>query len=183
VALEQRAQVGRILEQQDRALRHILRSILFLRAFLLAFVGQRCLGALLLERFAIDSIAGADDAAVHARESVAIRYVDDPNLALRHANAAIERSLLILRTQETLVSAAREIRNRRNYQAIALLTGQSRALKQAGEGRNDRELARDATILARYAERLYDFDGEWFKSVKIWNDLTWDTERFRARYQ
>jgi hypothetical protein len=118
-----------------------------------------------------------------ARENIAIRYVDDPNLALRHANATIERSLLILQTQETLLSVAREIRDRRNYQAIALLTGQSRALQQAGEARNDRELARDATILARYAERLYEFDGEWFKAVKIWNDLSWDSNRFRNRYQ
>ena len=118
-----------------------------------------------------------------ARENIAIRYVDDPNLALRHANATIERSLLILQTQETLLCVAREIRDRRNYQAIALLTGQSRALQQAGEGRNDRELARDATILARYAERLYEFDGEWFKAVKIWNDLSWDSDRFRNRYQ
>ncbi|HJY75403.1 MAG TPA: hypothetical protein VKE95_02170 [Burkholderiales bacterium] len=118
-----------------------------------------------------------------ARENIAIRYVDDRNLALRHANATIERSLLILQTQETLLSVAREIRDRRNYQAIALLTGQSRALQQAGEGRNDRELARDATILARYAERLYEFDGEWFKAAKIWNDLSWDSDRFRNRYQ
>jgi hypothetical protein len=119
----------------------------------------------------------------NARETIAIRYVDDPNLALPHANQAIERSLLILKTQETLQSAAREIRNRRNYQAIALLTGQSRALKQAGEVRKDQELLRDATILAKYADRLYDFDGEWFKSVKIWNDLSWDTERFRNIYK
>jgi hypothetical protein len=117
------------------------------------------------------------------RETIAVRYVDDPNLALPHANEAIERSLLILKTQETLHSVAREIRSRRNYQAIALLTGQSRALKQAGEARNDPELARDATILAQYADRLYDFDGEWFKSVKIWTDLSWDTDRFRNLYK
>jgi len=117
------------------------------------------------------------------RETVAILHLDDPNLALRHANEAIERSLLILRTQETLHSVARELRNRRNYQAIALLTGQSRALKRAGGARNDPELARDAAILAQYAERLYDFDGEWLKSVKIWKDLSWDTDRFRNVYQ
>ena len=118
-----------------------------------------------------------------AHETVAVLYVDDPNLALPHANEAIERSLLILKTQETLHSVAREIRSRRNYQAIALLTGQSRALKQAGEGRKDPQLVRDATILAQYADRLYDFDGEWFKSVKIWNDLGWDADRFRGMYK
>jgi hypothetical protein len=117
------------------------------------------------------------------RETVAILHVDDPNLALRHANEAIERSLLILKTQETLEAVAREIRNQRNYQAIALLTGQSRALKQAGGERNDPELARDAAILAQYADRLYDFDGEWLKSVKIWKDLSWDTDRFRDLYR
>jgi len=118
-----------------------------------------------------------------AHEIVAISYVDDPNLALPHANEAIERSLLILKTQETVQSVAREIRNRRNYQAIALLTAQSRALKQAGAERKDSELVRDAVILGQYAERLYDFDGAWFQSVKIWNDLSWDTDRFRNVYR
>jgi hypothetical protein len=119
----------------------------------------------------------------NARETFTIRYVDDPDLALPRASEAVKRSLLILETQETLQSVAREIRNRRNYQAIALLTRQSRALKQTGEKLKDRELLRDATILAKYADRLYDFDGEWFKSVKIWHDLSWDTERFRNMYR
>jgi hypothetical protein len=118
----------------------------------------------------------------NARQTLTIQYVDDRNLALR-ASEAVKRSLLILETQETLQSVAREIRNRRNYQAIALLTRQSRALKQTGEKLKDRELLRDATILAKYADRLYDFDGEWFKSVKIWRDLSWDTERFRNMYR
>jgi hypothetical protein len=119
----------------------------------------------------------------NAHETVGIQYVYDPNLALPHGNHAIERSLLILKTEDTLRSVAREVRDRRNYQAIALLTAQSRALKQAGEERKDRELARDATILAKYADRLYEFDGEWFKSVKIWRDLSWDTDRFRNVYR
>ena len=85
------------------------------------------------------------------------RFIYDPNLALPHASQTIERSLVILKTEETLRSVAREIREQRNYHAIALLTGQSRALKQAGEERKDRELLRDAAILAKYADRLYEW--------------------------
>jgi hypothetical protein len=117
------------------------------------------------------------------RETVAIQYVDDPNLALPRSNTAIERSLLILATQETLQSVARDIRDRRNYQAIALLTRQSRALKQTGSDLKDAELLRDSAILAKYADRLYDFDSESFQAVKIWNDLSWDTSRFRNVYR
>jgi len=118
-----------------------------------------------------------------ARETVAIQYVDDPNLALPHSSAAIERSLLILETQKTLQSVAGEIRGRRNYQAIALLTRQSRALKRTGGELKDAELLRDATILTKYADRLYDFDGETFQTLKIWNDLSWDSSRFRNIYR
>jgi hypothetical protein len=117
------------------------------------------------------------------REIVAIQYVDDPNLALPRSNAAIERSLLILETQKTLQSVAGEIRGGRNYQAIALLTRQGRALKQTGRQFNDTELLRDAALIAKYADRLYDFDGEWLQTVKIWNDLSWDTSRFRNVYR
>lgn len=117
------------------------------------------------------------------RETVAIQYVDDPNLALPRSNATIERSLLILKTQTTLQSVAREIRDRRNYQAIALLTEQSRALKRTGLGTKDTELLRDATILTKYADRLYDLDDETFQTFKIWNDLSWDTGRFRNVYK
>lgn len=117
-----------------------------------------------------------------AQETVGIEYVYDANLALQ-TDEAVARSVLILKTEETVSSVAREIRNRRNYQAIALLTSQSRALKQSGELRKDRELLRDASVLAKYAERLYDFDGEWLKSVKIWHDLGWDTDRFRNTYK
>jgi hypothetical protein len=118
-----------------------------------------------------------------SRETVAVQYVDDPNLALPHSNAAIERSLLILETQKTLQSVATEIRNRRNYEAIALLTRQGRALKQAGSQLADAELLRDSTLLTKYADRLFDFDGESFQFVKIWNDLSWDTSRFRDVYR
>lgn len=117
------------------------------------------------------------------RETVAIQYVDDANLALPRSNATIERSLLILRTQTTLQSVAREIRDRRNYEAIALLTEQSRALKRTGLGMKDTELLRDATILTKYADRLYDLDQETFQTFKIWNDLSWDTGRFRNVYK
>ena len=118
-----------------------------------------------------------------ARETVAVQYVDDPNLALPRSNAGIERSLLILETQRTLQSVAGEIRNRRTYQAIALLTRQSRSLRQTGTASKDSELLRDATILSKYADSLYDFDGKMFQTVKIWNDLSWDTERFRNVYR
>jgi hypothetical protein len=118
-----------------------------------------------------------------ARETVAIQYVDDPNLALPHSNAAIERSLLILETQRTLQSVAGDVRDTRNFQAIALLTRQSRALKQTGTDLKDAELLRDSAILAKYADRLYDFDGEYFQTVKIWKDLSWDTSRFRNVYR
>jgi len=117
------------------------------------------------------------------RETVAIQYVDDANLALPRSNATIERSLLILKTQATLQSVAREVRDRRNYQAIALLTEQSRALKRTGLGMKDTELLRDATILTKYADRLYDLDDETFQTFKIWNDLSWDSGRFRNVYK
>ena len=79
----------------------------------------------------------------------------------------------------TRQSVAGDIRDRRTYQAIASLTRQSRSLRQTGTALKDSELLRDAAILSKYADRLYDFDGELFQTVKIWNDLSWDTERFR----
>ena len=118
-----------------------------------------------------------------AQETVGIQYVYDPNLALPQMDEHIARSMLILKTEETVRAVAHELRSRRNYQAIALLTSQSRALRTAGAERKDRELLRDAQVLAKYAERLYDFDGEWLKTVKIWHDLGWDTDRFRQTYR
>lgn len=116
-------------------------------------------------------------------KTVAVQYVDDPNLALPHPSKTIQRSLLILKTQETLQSVVRDIRSRRNYLAIASLTAQSRALTETGKALKDPELLRDATVLAKYADRLYDFDGDWFKGIKIWHDLNWDTSRFSGEYR
>ena len=64
-----------------------------------------------------------------------------------------------------------------------MLTRQSRKLNAMGSTLKDEEILRDARILDKYAERLYDFDEEAFKMIRIWKDLYWDQGRFTDTYQ
>ncbi len=112
-----------------------------------------------------------------------IDYTDDQNIVSQHKNIGIRRSLLILKTQDTLRDVESAIRDRRNYHAIAMLTRQSRELSSIGSTLKDEEILRDARILDKYAERLYDFDDEAFKTIKRWKDLYWDQGRFTDTYQ
>ena len=112
-----------------------------------------------------------------------INYTNDRNLVSQHESTGIRRSLLILKTQDTLRDVEGAIRERRNYHAIAMLTRQSRDLSSMGSTIKDEEILRDARILDKYAERLYDFDDDAFQAIKRWKDLYWDQGRFTDTYQ
>jgi len=90
--------------------------------------------------------------------------------------------MLILDTQNVIQNVEPAIRDKRYYQAIAMLTEQSLALNEFGMNHNDSELLRDAKILSVYSDRLYEFDEETFQSIKIWHELSWDRSRFSERY-
>ncbi|VAW66622.1 hypothetical protein MNBD_GAMMA10-3273 [hydrothermal vent metagenome] len=111
-----------------------------------------------------------------------IRFVFDRNKTLVNENKYVKRSRLILQTQKIIGDIVPVIQNKRYYQAVAMLTEQATQLEKFDADYNDHELHRDAKILHRYASKLFDYDGEFFKTFKVWRDLSWDTSRFSDSY-
>lgn len=112
-----------------------------------------------------------------------MNYVSDINDAARYQNPIINRSMAILETKRTISAVEQHVYDKRYYQGIALLTGQSRKLKALSGQLNDERLANDAEILDTYAKNLYEFDDKLFQSLKIWKDLGWDVDRFDYEYK
>lgn len=112
-----------------------------------------------------------------------VTFVLDRNKTLHRANPRVERSLLILQTQQTLQDIVAVIRDKRNYQAIALLARQSAELTAYAAQHRDDELERDANILGQYADRLYDLDTAFFPAITIWRDLSLARNNFTEDFQ
>jgi hypothetical protein len=106
----------------------------------------------------------------------------DRNKTLGHTNPQVQRSLLILQTQKTLQDIVPVIRDKRYYQAVALLTQQTQQLIGYANQYPDAELKRDASILNQYADRLYDLDDELFQTITIWRDLSLARGNFTEYY-
>ncbi len=115
-------------------------------------------------------------------KSGGVNFVLDRNLTLNNNNPVVERSLLILNTQNILQEIVPLIENKRYYKAVALLSEHNNKLAAYTELHQDSELQRDTEILNMYIDHLYDFDAKFFQSVKIWKDLSWDTDRYSERY-
>mgnify|MGYP001814743800 CR=1 FL=1 len=111
-----------------------------------------------------------------------VNFVMDRAEILNQKNHKVARSMLILDTQNVIQNLEPAIRDKRYYQAIAMLTEQSLALNEYGKDHNDSELLRDAEILSAYSDRLYEFDEQLLQSIKIWHDFSWDRSRFSERY-
>jgi len=116
------------------------------------------------------------------RRTKSMNYVMDKNRALPVNKGYVARSKLILNTHRTIADVSHLINKRRNIQAIAELTRQARAISIFNQREHDDELARDAVILKKYANRLAKFDSSWFQSVVIWRDLNRDNARFAGKY-
>lgn len=112
-----------------------------------------------------------------------IHYVMDRNNTLNNDNQKVARSLLIMGTQSVIQDIVPVIRDQRYYQAVAMLTKQKLKLQRYAQKNNDKELLRDAQILNKYADKLFNYDQEMFQTVKIWHDLSWDTDRYAEDYQ
>lgn len=119
----------------------------------------------------------------HIKKKIGLHYVDTPNDTLAAPNPTISRSLLILDTPKVLQKVIPVIRDNRYYQAIAMLTEQSEKLQTFAKQNGDQELLRDATILNKYTNKLYDFDDSLFQGIKIWNDFDWDTNRYSETFK
>ncbi len=117
------------------------------------------------------------------QDELSIAYTDDINQSLTQHNTHVQRSLLILKTAETIQNVATEVRNDRIYKGMAILKQQSRSLRKMGNDLQDKELLRDARVLDRYAKRLFEFSEESFQTFKIWRDLNWDTDRYEDELQ
>ncbi len=113
-----------------------------------------------------------------ARKTGRIRYVMDRNQTLNQDNDKVVRSLLIMATQSVVKDIVPIIQDKRYYQAVAMLTEQEIKLNDFGQKHEDQELLRDAQLLNKYANQLYDYDEKLFQTVKIWHDLSWDTRRY-----
>lgn len=111
-----------------------------------------------------------------------VNFVKDRNRTLAK-NRKVTRSMLILDTHKTMKDITPVIRDKRYYQAVAMLTQQRVRLEQYGKKYNDKELLRDAGILKLYSEKLYDFDETIFQSFKIWDDFSLDTGRYTESFQ
>jgi hypothetical protein len=112
------------------------------------------------------------------RKTGRIHYVMDRNQTLNHDNDKVVRSLLIMGTQSVIQNIVPVIKDKRYYHAVAMLTEQKIKLNDFGQKYEDQELIRDALLLSKYAEHLYNYDEKMFQTVKIWHDLSWDTRRY-----
>lgn len=117
------------------------------------------------------------------QQDAAYAYGIEKNDCLPYSHGKVARSKLILDTHQTIANTANVIRQGRNYQAIALLNEQGIRLKNYVGTNEDRELARDAVILNKYASNLYDFQGESLQGMKIWWDMTWNRDRYQGDYR
>jgi len=120
---------------------------------------------------------------VKDKSSANVNFVYDRNKTITKENKFVKRSKLILGTQNIISKIVPVIRDKRYYQAAGLLTEHSIKLEKFADKFNDQELHRDAKIIHRYASKLFDYNEESFETVKIWYDLSWDTERFSEPYQ
>jgi len=111
-----------------------------------------------------------------------INYVSDINETLNHENKKVMRSMLILNTQTVLKSIVPVIKEKRYYHAVAMLTNQSMKLINFATEYNDAELLRDASILVKYTDKLYNYDEKFLQTFQIWQDLTWDSRRYSENF-
>lgn len=116
------------------------------------------------------------------RKSGQVNYVDDKNETLRQYSDKVARSLMILKTQTVLQDIVPVIQEKRYYRAVAMLTEQSIQLSKYGQKHDDAELQRDAKILNKYSDKLYDYDEAFFQTFNIWQDLSWDSTRYTERF-
>jgi len=110
-------------------------------------------------------------------------YGLDRNDCIPYLHGRVARSKLILDTHKTIANTANVIKQGRNYQAIALLNEQGTRLINYTGTNEDRELARDLTILNKYASNLYAFQGESLQGMKTWWDMTWNRDRYQGDYR
>ena len=111
-----------------------------------------------------------------------INYVSDINMTINQDNDKVMRSMMILDTQKIIEDIVPIIQNKRYYRAIALLTEQSIKLSKFGQDHHDKELLRDAVILTKYSDKLYDYDEKILQSIKTWHDFTWDSDRYSESF-
>lgn len=111
-----------------------------------------------------------------------VDFAMDRNQLSQQKNPKVERSMLIVNTQKTIIQVEPMIRDKRYYKAIADLTEHGIHLQRFAAKHADKELQRDATILNAYTEQLYNFSEKTFQSFKIWKDLSWDESRFTDSY-
>ena len=116
------------------------------------------------------------------RKNGLVRYVMDRNKTLHIDNTKVVRSLLILDTQSVIQGIVPVIQDKRYYQAVAMLTEQEIKLNEYGKKFKDEELLRDAQILSKYADLLYNYDEKMFQSIQIWHDLSWDIRRYSEKF-
>jgi hypothetical protein len=120
---------------------------------------------------------------VTINESTSVNFVLDKNDIINNTNDRVSRSLLILHTQAIIGGIEPVLREKRYYQAVAVLTEHSLKLNEFAADHDDSELKRDSEILNAYAQRLYDFDEKTFQSLKIWHDMSWDRSRYSTYLQ
>ena len=115
-------------------------------------------------------------------KSAKLTFVNSKNETLGKKDPRVSRSLLILNTQDVLKDIVPVIREHRYYRAVAMLTEQRIKLERFGSREKDKELLRDAQILNRYSDKLYNFDETVFQTLKIRDDLSWDSERYTESF-
>ena len=116
------------------------------------------------------------------RKTGQVQYVMDRNQTLNKDNNKVVRSLLIMDTQSVIQGIVPVIRDKRYYQAVAMLTKQQIKLNEYAQKHQDKELLRDALILSKYADHLYNYDEKMFQTMQIWHDLSWDTRRYTEKF-
>jgi len=112
-----------------------------------------------------------------------VDYSMDINQTLPLEDSKIRRARLILATQDTILNAAYAVRAGRNFKAIADITQQRDALNRYVTGKKDQQLRRDIKILDKFIANLHDFDQSWFQGIKIWKDMSLDSDRFSTDYE
>lgn len=117
------------------------------------------------------------------QQDAVIAYGLDKNDGIPHVSGKVARSKLILDTHKTIANTAGIIRQGRNYLAIALLNEQGARLNNYIKTNEDKELARDAVILNKYAGNLYEFQEGSLQGFKIWKDMTWNRDRYQGDYR
>lgn len=110
-------------------------------------------------------------------------YSDDRNESIPFDKGRVARSRLILDTQSVIADAGKLVRDKRNFQAIALVEEQRNRLKKFPTKTRDTELYRDERILEKFSEKLYAFDDKSFQGVRSYWDLQVDSDRFVERYK